>query len=141
MSRPGKILTISLLWLTPLFNPFAKEAAGVENTGQSRPHVLWILIENIGPEFSCYGYPQVQTPHIDALAAEGALYQNAFTNGPVCSPSRSSLITGMYQNAFGAHHHRSYTNLPDTVKTLPELFREAGYFTALGNGYRGKTDY
>lgn len=107
----------------------------------THPNVVWILIENIGPEFSCYGYPQVKTPNIDRLATEGVLFKNAFTNAPVCSPSRSSLITGMYQNAFGAHHHRSHNTLPDSVKTIPELFRGVGYFTALGNGYQGKTDY
>ncbi len=108
---------------------------------KSKPNVLWILIENIGPEFSCYNYSNIKTPNIDRLAAEGALFENAFTNAPVCSPSRSAMITGMYQNAFGAHHHRSHTTLSNSVKTLPELFREAGYFTALGNGYQGKTDY
>ncbi len=107
----------------------------------SKPNVLWILIENIGPEFSCYGYPQVQTPNIDELASEGAIYMNAFTSAPVSSPSRSSMITGMYPNAIGVHHHRSHTQLPDSIKTIPELFRETGYYTSLGNGYRAKKDY
>ncbi len=128
------ILTATLL----ISAGFSKARAQKE---EKRPNVVWILIENIGPEFSCYGYPQVKTPHTDALAAEGALFENAFTNGPVCSPSRTSLITGMYQNALGGHHHRSQTTLPENVKTIPELFKEAGYFTSLGNGYRGKTDY
>ena len=108
---------------------------------KTKPNVLWILIENIGPEFSCYDYPHVHTPNMDKLASEGAIYQNAFTNAPVCSPSRSSLITGMYPNAIGLHHHRSSIELPDSIKTIPELFREAGYYTSLGNGYRGKKDY
>lgn len=106
-----------------------------------RPNVLWILIENIGPEFSSYNYPHIKTPNIDQLATEGALYKKAFTNAPVCSPSRTSLITGMYPNAIGGHHHRSQADLTDSLKTIPELFKEAGYHTSLGNGYIGKTDY
>lgn len=108
---------------------------------QTRPNIVWVLIENIGPELSVYGHPEVYTPHMDALAEQGILYHQAFTNAPVCSPSRSSLITGMYPSAIGVHQHRSITDLPDSVRTIPELFREAGYFTSLGNGYQGKTDY
>lgn len=106
-----------------------------------RPNVLWILIENIGPELSSYGYPGVKTPNIDDLASKGTLYKKAFVNAPVCSPSRSSLITAMYPNAIGAHQHRSVHPLPDSILTIPELFRNAGYFTSLGNKHSGKTDY
>lgn len=134
---------------TFLFIPYIQEQSSSDSSllntfGQEqdpKPNVLWILIENIGPEFSSYGYPHVNTPNIDKLASGGAIYQNAFTNSPVCSPSRSSLITGMYPNAIGVHHHRSMRQLPDSIKTLPELFDEAGYFTALGNGYTPKKDY
>ncbi len=98
-----------------------------ENDNSGKPNILWILIENIGPEFSCYGYPLVQTPNIDKLASEGIIYANAFTNNPVCSPSRTSLITGMYPNAIGGHHHRSFFELPDSIRTIPDIFRDNGY--------------
>jgi arylsulfatase A-like enzyme/pimeloyl-ACP methyl ester carboxylesterase len=122
--------------------------------GQSqRPNILWIVPEDLGQEFSCYGNPDVTTPHVDRLAAEGRLYRNAFSTSPVCSPSRSALITGMYQTSIGAHHHRSHRHdgyqLPQAVKLVPERLREAGYFCAQivhfpdGAGIKGspKTDW
>lgn len=119
--------------------------SGVKLSGREskvkRPNVVWILIENIGPELPCYGNNEIKTPYLDRLAADGTIYRNAFANAPVCSPSRSSLITGLYPNAFGAHPHRSKGNLPDTIRTRAELFRAAGYYTTLGNGYVDKTDY
>lgn len=117
------------------------EQPQIPSNQQSRPNIVWVLIENVGPELSVYGHPEVHTPHMDELASQGILYNQAYTNAPVCSPSRSSLITGMYPNAIGVHQHRSFTDLPDSILTLPELFRQAGYFTSLGNGFQGKTDY
>lgn len=98
-----------------------------------RPNVLWILAEDISPQLSCYGEPLVQTPNLDKLAAEGARYTQAFTTAPVCSPSRSALITGMYQTSIGAHNHRTFDRkpLPPPVKIGTDHFRQAGYFTVL----------
>ena len=116
-----------------------------------RPNVLWIIGEDMGPELGCYGYPLVKTPNLDRLASQGARYTNAFTTAPVCSASRSALITGMYQTTIGAHNHRSHRGdgyaLPDGVRTITDLFREAGYFTANvktpahGVTASGKTDF
>jgi len=93
----------------------------------------------------------VQTPNLDKLAGQGIRFTEAFTTGPVCSASRSAMITGMYQTSIGAHHHRSHRNdgytLPEPVRLITELFREAGYFTAnvktAAPGVRGsgKTDF
>ncbi len=89
--------------------------------------------------FSCYGEKTIATPHVDRLAAEGIRFSHAFVTAPVCSPCRSALITGMYQTAIGAHHHRSgrgklKIQLPEGVKPIPELFQAAGYFTCIGDG-------
>ncbi len=101
---------------------------------QERPNILWIVAEDLGQEFSCYGNPDVVTPNVDKLAAQGCLYHNAFSTSPVCSPSRSALITGLYQTSIGAHHHRSHRHdgyrLPEGVKLVPERLCEAGYFCA-----------
>ncbi|MFO8015031.1 MAG: sulfatase [Phycisphaerae bacterium] len=108
-----------------------------------RPNVLWIISEDTGPEFGCYGYPQVHTPNVDRLAREGARYTNAFTTNPVCSPSRSAFMTGMYQTTIGAHQHRTpgvaKEPLPEGVHVFTKYFRDAGYFTALCG--KGKTDW
>jgi arylsulfatase A-like enzyme len=93
----------------------------------------------------------MQTPNIDRLVREGTRFDRAFLTSSVCSPSRSAMITGMYQNTIGAHHHRSgrgteKIHLPDGVEPVPALFQHAGYHTSNGDyplkGERlGKTDY
>ena len=73
-----------------------------------KPNILWIIAEDLGPELSAYGHPEVQTPNLDQLAANGVRYTHAFTTSPVCSSSRSAFMTGMYQTTIGAHNHRSH---------------------------------
>lgn len=105
----------------------AKAAAG-------RPNILWLIAEDFGPHLGCYGTKEVWTPNLDQLAAEGARYTRFFTTAPVCSPSRSAFMTGMYQTTIGAHHHRSHRDdnyqLPSGVRVLTDWLRDAGYFTA-----------
>jgi arylsulfatase A-like enzyme len=118
---------------------------------KDKPNILWILSEDISPDLSCYGTAAVQTPNLDKLARQGVRYTNAFTTSPVCSASRSAMITGMYQTSIGVHHHRSHRDdgytLPAPVQPITEYFREAGYFTAnvktAAPGVRGsgKTDF
>ena len=110
-------------------------AAAAEETTVPKPNVLWIDIDDQSPWYSSYGHDLVETPNIDALAREGVLFERAYAPTPVCSPTRSSLITGSYAIRIGAHDHRSgrvpgyRIHLPDGVVTVPELFREAGYET------------
>ncbi len=117
----------------------------------SRPNVLWIIGEDLCPDLGCYGHPLVTSPEIDRLASQGMRFTNAFTTAPVCSASRSALITGMYQTSIGAHHHRSHRDdgyrLPERISLVTEIFRQAGYFTANvttaapGVKGTGKTDF
>ncbi len=113
----------------------------------TQPNVLWIYGEDLSPDLGCYGTPAVQTPNIDRLAEEGTRFTNAFVTCPVCSPSRSALITGTYQTHFDAHNHRSNREKPlrDDMKLITDCFREAGYFTCNSPGppynRRGKTDF
>ena len=98
-----------------------------------RPNILWITIEDWGPDLSCYGTKGIETPHVDKLASEGIRYQWAFTTSPVCSTSRSAMMTGFHQNYIGARQHREYNKqpLPHGIKPIPHLMKQAGYFTAL----------
>ena len=66
-----------------------------------RPNIVWIVGEDMGPELGCYGDKNAATPNIDRLAREGARFTRAFTHAPVCAPSRSGLITGMYPTSIG----------------------------------------
>ncbi len=100
--------------------------------GTERPNIVWIIAEDMSPDFGCYGQKTIETPNVDRLAAEGVRFTNAIVTGPVCSACRSALITGMYQTSIGAHHHRSgrgrvKIHLPPPVRPVPELFRQAGY--------------
>lgn len=123
-----------------------------------RPNILWILVDDMSANFSCYGETLIQTPNVDRLAREGTRFANAFVTAPVCSPCRSALITGMVQTTIGAHHHRSgrgveKIHLPPDVTPVPKLLQQAGYFTCIGSGVEnpgqkgkgggglGKTDY
>lgn len=98
-----------------------------------KPNILWITIEDWSPDLSCYGTPGLHTPHVDKLASEGIRYEAAFTTSPVCSTSRSAMMTGFHQNYIGANQHRENDKqpLPHGVKPIPHLFADAGYFTAL----------
>lgn len=113
---------------------FSVFSSGSCHGAEMRPNILWIIAEDMGPELSCYGTPEVHTPAIDGLAERGMLFQKAFTVTPVCSTSRSSFMTGMYAMSIDAHNHRSHregTNpLPDGVKVLTDWLRPEGYFTA-----------
>ncbi len=109
--------------------------------GAENPNILWVYIEDTNPWMSCYGDKIVQTPHIDALAEEGVRFNRAYMPSGVCSPTRSAIITGMYQTAIGAHEHYSSFSTwrgnemevwdPNHlgVRTLPEIFKAAGYYT------------
>jgi arylsulfatase A-like enzyme len=118
-----------------------------------RPNILWLIAEDFGPHLGCYGEKHVATPNLDELAAGGVRYANFFTTAPVCSPSRSAFMTGMYQTTIGAHNHRSHRDdgyaLPAGVRVLTDWLRDAGYYTAnirelpTDMGFRGsgKTDW
>ncbi len=116
-----------------------------------RPNILWIYVEDMNGWLSCYGDKLIKTPTLDALAKRGVRFERAFTPAGVCSATRSAVITGTMQTTFGIHNHRSARanfrgkdmgkydaiTLPKGVKTVPELFRAAGYHTF----NQGKTDY
>lgn len=100
-----------------------------------RPNIVWIMLEDWGYQLSCYGEEGVNTPNVDKVAAEGMRYTNSFCTAPVCSPSRSAMITGFHQNYTGANQHRTNGSgferkaLPDDLKPITHLLEGAGYFT------------
>jgi arylsulfatase A-like enzyme len=111
-------------------------AAAAQTAGSragNRPNVLYVILEDIGPNLACYGEPLVKTPNLDRFASQSIRFTHAYTTGPVCSASRSSLMTGCYQNYLGAHQHRTWQwnkrTLPPPVRHISEWFRDAGYFT------------
>ena len=119
------------------------------NAEPARPNILWISNEDMSPHLGAYGDRLARTPALDRLATQSIRYTSAFTTAPVCAPSRAAIITGMYQNAIGAHHMRTTEDTvpelpgpylavpPFFVKAFPEYLRAAGYYTT----NRAKTDY
>nr|WKN37277.1 sulfatase-like hydrolase/transferase [Tunicatimonas sp. TK19036] len=103
----------------------------------SKPNVVLIMADDLGyADLSSYGSTSIQTPHIDQLARQGMKLTNYHSNGVVCSPTRASLMTGLYPQEVGiegvitAKSHRDTGMSPDQY-TLAELFKAAGYRTAL----------
>ena len=102
-----------------------------------RPNILWIVSEDNSAWLGSYGDELATTPRLDALAAEGIRYTRAYSNAPVCAPSRAALITGAYPIAYGTEHMRSGFKIPEEIRFYPSFLRDAGYYTS--NNY--KKDY
>ena len=100
-------------------------------------NILWLSCEDTSPDLGCYGDTYAATPTLDALAASGARYTRCFSHAPVCAPSRSGLITGVYPTTLGTHNMRSRVEPPANVHCFPAYLREAGYYCTNNS----KTDY
>jgi iduronate 2-sulfatase len=100
-----------------------------------RPNILFIAADDLRPELGCYGSDIAITPHLDALAAEGLLFNRAYCQQAICSPSRASLMTGARPDTIGVVENYAYfrEEQPDIV-TLPQHFWANGYETV----YTGK---
>jgi arylsulfatase A-like enzyme len=109
----------------------------------ARPNILWLVGENIDLDLGCYGQTLVATPHLDRLAAEGVRFTRVFATAPVCAPSRSAFMTGMYQTTTGTHPMRSHRDdafrLPPGVRPLTHWLKDAGYLTANIKTIDGRT--
>ena len=103
--------------------------AGMATAQDSPPNVLILYTDE--HRFDCLGAmgnDEIDTPHLDALAADGVLYRNSFCVWPVCTPSRLSLLTGQYVHQHGGRSNRS--TLPPAIPTFATILRDAGYSTA-----------
>ncbi|HEY8504813.1 MAG TPA: sulfatase [Gemmataceae bacterium] len=115
----------------------AAPAPGQEKAKPQRTNVLLIVSDDLNNDLGCYGHPAVKSPNIDRLAAGGVRFDRAYCQYPLCSPSRASFLTGRRPNNTGvlrnpgrasvSPHFREF--IPNTV-TLPQLFKQNGYFAA-----------
>ena len=101
-----------------------------EEPAKKCPNILWIVGENFDLDFGCYGAKNVRTPNVDRLAAHGMRFTNVFSTSPVCAPSRSAFMTGMYATTTDMHNMRSHRDddyrLPGRVRPLTHWLRDAG---------------
>ena len=131
-----KLPGLLCLWLLIFF------AVPVEGRDKPKWNVLFLISDDLNNDLGCYGHPLVKSPNIDKLAKRGVMFDRAYCQYPLCSPSRTSLLTGRRPNATriltnaGRKPNGDYSNsphfrefIPDTV-TLPQLFRQNGYFAA-----------
>lgn len=126
-------LTIFITIITSCILLFSVPSAKA-NDQPKVPNILWITAENISLDLGCYGEKLVRTPHLDRLASQGVCFTRVFSTSPVCAPSRSAFMTGMYQTTTDTHHMRSHRDdafrLPPGIRPITQRLQDAGYFTA-----------
>ena len=131
MSRKSTLSLLSLATLAPSF------AAAQE----VRPNFVFMMTEDVSPHFvGLYNDGKgAQLPNVESLASEGIVFNNAYSNAPVSSAARSTLITGCYGPRLGISFHRKLQEvpIPEGQHMFPAYLRQAGYFTANA----AKTDY
>ena len=96
------------------------------------PNIMWIISEDNSKHYlKLFDENGVETPNINSLADGGLIYPNAFSNAPVCSVARSTLISGCYAPRIGAQYHRkrAMTKMPGDLKMFPQYLKDAGYYT------------
>lgn len=125
------ILLLACLLMTPL--SLAKAADEVK-----KPNILFVLCDDLRPDaVGCLGSEHVKTPRIDQIAKEGILFNNSFCTTSLCSPSRASILTGLYAHAHGVTNN--FTEFPTEMATFPKRLQDAGYETAyIGKYHMGE---
>jgi arylsulfatase A-like enzyme len=107
---------------------------------QDRPNVVWIVTEDNSKHYlKLYDQNGVSMPTIERLAEQGIVFNNAFSQAPVCSVARSTIISGCYAPRVGAQYHRTMKKvpMPEGLRMFPYYLRQAGYYTTNNN----KEDY
>jgi hypothetical protein len=117
-------------------------ASALQAADAKKPNVLFIAIDDLRPDLGCYGNTVIKTPNFDRLAQRGMVFNRAYCQQAVCSPSRASIMTGKRPDATRVWDLETHFRvaLPD-VKTLGQYFKEHGYFSqGMGKIFHGGFD-
>lgn len=113
--------------------PFAFVLIGIplSLSGADRPNLLFIAVDDLRDTLGCYGNTTVKTPNIDRLASRGVVFERAYVQYPVCNPSRSSFLSGLYPDQTGVTNNTTLLRdkLPNVV-TFPQLLKDQGWHAA-----------
>jgi len=121
-----------------------------ETQPSPRPNIVFILADDLRHDtLGCAGNTIIQTPHIDALAARGTRFTNAYVTTPICCTSRASIFTGQYASRHGVHQFNQPLSEEQWANTYPAILHDAGYRSGLvgkfgvagHNRYRPSFDY
>jgi N-sulfoglucosamine sulfohydrolase len=120
------------IWLIFCWFPFMTSNAEAKKSLNERPNILVVVSEDHGQHLSCYGDTTIQTPHLDKIAGAGMLFKNAYVTQSVCSPSRSSILTGLYphQNGHLGLATQGY-HFVGNIGNIYALLKTAGYRTGM----------
>lgn len=126
--RASRILLCAILVMI-----FGKFESIAQTNAPDRPNILWVVSEDNSKHYlGLYEEGGAPMPNIETLAREGLVFEHAFSNGPVCSVARSTIISGCYAPRVGVQYHRrmEFASLPDGVQMFPSYLRQAGYYTS-----------
>ncbi len=129
---------LTVLASTPLFCVYAPDASA---KSVEKPNIVFIYADDLGfGDLPCHGHPHTKTPNLDRIAREGTDFWSFTVVNPVCSPSRTGIVTGQFPSRWGVHQHFAThndnvaRNMPDWLDPkaplLPRVLKEAGYRTA-----------
>ncbi len=109
----------------------------IESHANERPNILVILVDDQGfGDLNSYGASDLNTPYIDSIGEKGVRFHNAYSNCPVCSPTRAALLSGRFQDLVGVpgvirtHANNSWGYLAPSARLLPQILQDSGYKTA-----------